>query len=197
MYLLARIYMYIQKRIQYLRSKLFQEWAIHQLRHCGDNLSMHYTTTILSPERISFGNNSKTGKGFSIRAHSSFNGKEYGSSVKIGDNFYAGTDCFISIIGNLEIGNNVTLASRVTIIDNYHGHSDYSDINVPVMKRDLSIKGDIIIEDNVWLCESVTVLSNVKIGKNSIIGANSVVTKDIPANSIAVGCPAKVYKTIS
>lgn len=64
------------------------------------------------------------------------------------------------------------------------------------MLRKLGVKGDIIIEDNVWLCEGVVVLSGVRIGKNSIIGANAVVTKDIPANCIAVGIPAKVIKTI-
>ena len=44
---------------------------------------------------------------------------------------------------------------------------------------------------------NVVVLKGVHIGKNSLIGANSVVTRDIPANSIAVGSPAKVIKTIN
>lgn len=54
----------------------------------------------------------------------------------------------------------------------------------------------IIIEDDVWLGANVVVLKGVKIGNNSIIGMNSVVTKDIPANSIAVGNPCKVIKSI-
>ena len=53
---------------------------------------------------------------------------------------------------------------------------------------------EVIIEDNVWLGEFVSVLPGVKIGKGAIIGSNSVVTKDIPANTIAVGSPAKVIK---
>ncbi len=99
-------------------------------------------------------------------------------------------------VGKVIIGDNVTLASMVTIIDHSHGKGDYSDIDIPVMKRTLGVKGDIIIEDNVWLAEGVVVLANVRIGKNAIIGANSVVTRDIPANSVAVGIPAKVIKTI-
>ena len=62
-----------------------------------------------------------------------------------------------------------------------------------VKERSLSSKS-VIIKDNVWLGEHVSVLPGVTIGENSIIGANSVVTKSIPANSIAVGIPAKVIK---
>lgn len=196
LYLLSRVYFYLFKIHNNLKTKLFNIYIRHQLKSCGENLFIHPSALMLNLERMSFGDNFKAGKGFCIRAHTKFNETEYNSSINIGNNFYAGTDCFISAIGNLVIGDNVTLASRVTIIDNYHGKSDYSDISTPVMKRELSIKGDIIIEDNVWLCESVIVLSNVRIGKNSIIGANAVVTKDIPANSIALGCPAKIYKII-
>ena len=54
----------------------------------------------------------------------------------------------------------------------------------------------IVLEDNVWLGLNVVVLKGVTIGKNSLIGANSVVTKDIPANVIAVGNPCRVIKQI-
>jgi acetyltransferase-like isoleucine patch superfamily enzyme len=49
----------------------------------------------------------------------------------------------------------------------------------------------------VFLGVNVVVLPNVSIGDNSIIGAGSVVTQSIPANSIAVGAPAKVIKTLA
>jgi acetyltransferase-like isoleucine patch superfamily enzyme len=48
----------------------------------------------------------------------------------------------------------------------------------------------------VWLATGVTVLAGVRIGRNSIIGAGSVVTKDIPANVIAAGSPAKVIRVL-
>ena len=53
----------------------------------------------------------------------------------------------------------------------------------------------IIIGENVWIGMNVRICKGVTIGDNSIIGANSVVTKNIPANCIAVGIPAKVVKT--
>ena len=67
----------------------------------------------------------------------------------------------------------------------------------PVDRKNLWEGGlPITVEDNVWFGGGVTVLPGVTIGENSVIGAGAVVTRDIPANSVAVGNPAKVIKTI-
>ena len=50
------------------------------------------------------------------------------------------------------------------------------------------------IEDNCWIAANVTILGGVKISSGSVVGAGAVVTKDIPANSVAIGVPAKVVK---
>jgi acetyltransferase-like isoleucine patch superfamily enzyme len=57
-------------------------------------------------------------------------------------------------------------------------------------------EGDIVIGENVLLGVGVTVLPGVSIGAYSIVGANSVVTKSIPPNSLAVGSPAKIIRTL-
>ena len=56
--------------------------------------------------------------------------------------------------------------------------------------------GDIILKRNVWLGSNVTVLAGVTIGENTVVGAGSVVTKDLPANVMAAGVPAKVIKSL-
>lgn len=54
-----------------------------------------------------------------------------------------------------------------------------------------------MIEDNVWVGANVTINQGVTIGKNTIIGSGSVVTKNIPANVIAVGNPCRVLREIT
>jgi acetyltransferase-like isoleucine patch superfamily enzyme len=60
--------------------------------------------------------------------------------------------------------------------------------------RRLNSTKNIIIGKHVWLAANVQVLKGVSIGNNCIVGARAVVTKNIPANSLAVGVPAKVIK---
>ena len=88
------------------------------------------------------------------------------------------------------------LSSNIFII--YCNHGKYTVENqstptIPPDKREL-YGSPINIGNNVWIGENVCVLAGVTIGNGAIIGANSVVTKDIPANSICVGAPARVIK---
>ncbi|WP_308203244.1 DapH/DapD/GlmU-related protein [Georgenia satyanarayanai] len=55
----------------------------------------------------------------------------------------------------------------------------------------------VVIGSNVWLGANVTVLPGVTIGEDAVIGAGSVVTRDVPAESVAVGSPARVVRSIS
>ena len=52
------------------------------------------------------------------------------------------------------------------------------------------------VEDNVWIGGGAIILGGVTIGKNSVIGAGTVVTKDVPANSVVVGNPGRVVRTL-
>lgn len=60
----------------------------------------------------------------------------------------------------------------------------------------LEFGSPIVIGDNVWLGANVSILPGVTIGDSTVVGFGAVVTKDLPANSLAVGNPAKVIKTI-
>ena len=55
----------------------------------------------------------------------------------------------------------------------------------------------VMIEDGCWIGGGVIILPSVTIGQKSVIGAGSVVTKDIPANSLAVGNPCRVIRKIN
>lgn len=82
------------------------------------------------------------------------------------------------------IGPNVTIATAGHPIDP-ELRRDIAQFNIPVH-----------IGNNVWIGANSVVLPGVTIGENSVIGAGSVVTKDIPANVVAVGNPCRVLREI-
>ena len=116
--------------------------------------------------------------------------------LKIGNNVQVNDYVHIGAVGQVLIGNNVLIASKVYISDHNHGSYNgnfQSSPDIEPSKRQI-LSFPVIIEDNVWIGEQVSILPGVTIGQGSIIGANSVVSRSIPANCIAVGAPAKVIK---
>ena len=122
---------------------------------------------------------------------------EFTPSIIIKDNNSFGSDVHIGCIDRIEIGCNCLFASRIYITDHDHGDTSLDSLLLPPAKRKLVSKGPVIIKDNVWVGEGVAILSGVTIGENSIIATNAVVTKDVPANSVVAGIPAKIVKYIN
>ncbi len=116
------------------------------------------------------------------------------SGVKIGERcmIYPGAS-FGSEPYLVTIGNHVIVTSSVSFVTHDGGVEVLMDLGY-AEKPDLF--GRIIVGNNVFIGVRTTILPGVTIGNNVIIGAGSVVTKDIPNNSVAVGCPAKVIKNI-
>jgi len=119
----------------------------------------------------------------------------YGGNITIGNNVgMSGTA--IICHKHINIGNNVRIGGNTVIYD-----TDFHNLEVSkriTLREDTStvIKKSVQIEDNVFIGAHTTVLKGVSIGKNSIIGAGSVVSKNVPANQIWAGNPAKFIKSI-
>lgn len=116
---------------------------------------------------------------------------DYGCHITVGDNFYANMDCIFLDVNRVTIGNNVMVGPRVGFYT--AGHPIVANIRI----EDLEFGSPIVVEDNVWIGGSAVILPGVTIGKNAIVGAGAVVTKDVPANSIVGGNPAKVIRMIN
>lgn len=96
----------------------------------------------------------------------------------------------------ISIGDNVKLGGNVCIYDtDFHALNSTYRNNTQEDRKNTNIK-EVVIHDNVFIGAHSTVLKGVSIGENSIIGACSVVTKDIPANQIWAGNPAKFIRHI-
>ena len=162
----------------------------------GDNAAVKAPIYTLGLENVSIGRNFRAGERLKLRTFSSWEGRSYSPVIKIGDNVNVETDCHISAINRVEIGDGVLLASFVYISDHSHGAVTADELDMPPLSRSLVSKGPVVIGRNVWLGEKVTVLPGVTIGEGAIIGANSVVTHDIPAYAVAAGTPAKVIKQL-
>lgn len=115
----------------------------------------------------------------------------YGYNTTVGDNFFLNVNCKLMDSGKITIGNNVFIAPNVCIVTEEHA------MDVKQRLEGLEYTHPVTIGDNVWICTGAIILPGVTIGENSVIGAGSVVTKDIPPNSLAVGNPCKVIRTLT
>lgn len=119
--------------------------------------------------------------------HSNWGGKHihFGKNVYANFNFTAVDDTHIYVGDYTMIGPNVTLATA--------GHPILPELR----QQGYQYNAPIHIGKNCWLGAGVVVLPGVTIGDNTVIGAGSIVTKDIPANAVAVGNPCKVLREIN
>ncbi|MEU4689528.1 sugar O-acetyltransferase [Actinoplanes sp. NPDC023714] len=116
---------------------------------------------------------------------------EFGSGISIGDHFYANFDCVMLDYGGITIGDHVLFGPRVGIYTSNHA------IDAAERVAGGCYAKPVVIGDRVWVGGGVTINQGVTIGENAIIGSGSVVTRDVPANVIAVGNPARVLRAVT
>jgi acetyltransferase-like isoleucine patch superfamily enzyme len=131
---------------------------------------------------IRFGRFCWIGDGTKIRSHE--------GTVEIGPKTVFGQECTISSYRSVRIGEQCVIADRAMFIDFDHG--------VVEVERPIRLQGiysrPVEVGSNVWIGYGACFLRGVRVGDNAIIGTNSVVTKDVPANAVVGGVPARLIR---
>ena len=109
-------------------------------------------------------------------------------NIKLGKNVFINACCRFQDQGGITIGDGTLVGHNVTIATLNH---DYN----PNNRASITPK-PVKIGKNVWIGSDSTILPGVEIGDGAIIGAGSVVTKNVPANTIAAGNPARIIRKI-
>ena len=116
---------------------------------------------------------------------------DYGYNITTGKNFYANHGLVILDAAAVTFGDDVMLAPGVMISTSTHP--------LHAVKRNKGIETakPIKIGNSVWIGMGAKILEGVTIGDNAVIAAGAVVNKDVPANTVVAGVPAKVVKNLS
>lgn len=113
-----------------------------------------------------------------------------GKNISVGDNFLINFNGVILDIAPVIIGNNVMIGPNTLITTVNHP------LNAKERRNHMAVATPVTIGNDVWIGGNVTILPGVTIGDRAVIAAGAVVTKDIPANTVAGGVPAKVIKEL-
>jgi acetyltransferase-like isoleucine patch superfamily enzyme len=132
--------------------------------------------------RLRFGRFVWIGDGTKIRCHEGI--------VEIGAKTVLGQECTISAYQRIRIGEQCVIADRAMLIDFDHG---VVDVERPIRVQGI-YKRDVVVGSNVWVGYGACFLRGVRVGDNSVIGTYSLVNRDIPANAVVGGIPAKVLR---
>ena len=115
---------------------------------------------------------------------------DYGSNLRVGERFYANTGCVVLDCAAVTIGDRVQLGPYVQLLA--VGHPLEADVRA----QGLEFGEPIDIGDDVWIGAGAIVLPGVSVGARAIVGAGSVVTRDVAADTVVAGNPARTLRVL-
>ncbi len=167
---------------RYLRRRFFtaagRRWRTNGLVFFGRGLELE----IAAKGRVDFGRFVWLGDRTKVRCHE--------GRVEIGAKTVIGQECTISAYQRVRIGEQCVIADRTMFIDFDHG---VVEVERPIRLQGI-YKRDVEVGSNVWIGYGACILRGVSVGDNAIVGTNAVVTKDVPANAVVAGIPARIIR---
>lgn len=114
---------------------------------------------------------------------------DFGRNIRVGKRVFINHCCEFMDRGGITIGDDVLIAPKVNLIT--IGHPLH-----PAERR-ATHTAPIAIGNGAWIGVNATIMPGVNIGENAVVAAGAVVTKDVPANAVVGGVPAKIIKTMN
>lgn len=113
---------------------------------------------------------------------------DFGRNIRVGKNVFINHGCTFMDRGGITLEDDVLIGPKVNLIT----------INHPLdpKRRHATVSKPIVVKRNAWIATGATVVPGVTIGENAVVAAGAVVTKDVLANTVVAGVPARVIKTI-
>jgi acetyltransferase-like isoleucine patch superfamily enzyme len=112
----------------------------------------------------------------------------FGKLITLGKNVFINHACSFLDMGGITIEDYVMIGPRVNLTSETHP--------INPSERETVIPKPVVIRRNVWIGAGATILPGVTVGENAIVAAGAVVSRDVPANSVVAGIPAKIVKII-
>ena len=113
---------------------------------------------------------------------------DFGKNITVGEHVFINACCHFQDHGNVTIGDGCQIGHNVVFATLHH--------RLAPEERKTTYPAPIVLGKNVWVGANVTILQGVTIGDNAVIAAGAVVTKDVAANTVVGGIPAKFIKSI-
>ena len=113
---------------------------------------------------------------------------DFGKNITIGENVFINACCHFQDHGGVTLGDGCQIGHNVVFATLNHGLSPED--------RASTYPAPIVLGKNVWVGSNATILQGVTIGDNAVVAAGAVVVKDVPANTVAGGVPARFIKRI-
>jgi len=115
---------------------------------------------------------------------------DYGSHIRIGARVFANCGLVALDVAPITIGDDVQIGPNVQLLTPTHP------LDPDLRRAKWEAAEPIVIETNAWLGGGAIVLPGVAVGENAVVGAGAVVTKDVPANAVVAGNPARVIRSL-
>ena len=112
-----------------------------------------------------------------------------GDEIRVGRHVFVNQNCTFYDLGGLDIADDVMIGPNVGLITTGHPLE-------PSQRRAATIGKPIVIEKGAWIAAGAIIIGGVTVGEHSVVAAGSVVTKDVRANSLVGGNPARVIRSI-